>query len=179
MARREFPHRTGIIALFFTGLIALLAGCTGSTGTGPAGLIVDAGPAQTIVLANAAVLDASVTENGQPPQGGVSYTWSKLSGPGTVEFSPADREDTTARFSAIGSYVLALTVTSAGGSASGTVAIAVNLKAAGGSGLGARPSNTTECTAPASPPVATRIRLDDPFPGLPPLTAPVAMLMAE
>jgi len=129
-------------------------------------------------LADAANLDATVTANGQPPQGGVSYSWSKQSGPGTVDFSPVDSEDTFARFSAVGSYTLMLTVTSGSRSASDSVDITVNLKAGGGSGLAVRPSNSTECVAPASPPVATRIRLDNPFPGLPALTAPVAMLMA-
>ena len=115
------------------GLITQLAACSGSgDGDISTGLVVDAGSIQTIVLADDAMLDASVTENGQPPLGEVSYRWSMLSGPGTVDFSNPDSEDTSARFSAIGSYVLALSVETGSGSASDTVDIAVNLKAAGG-----------------------------------------------
>ncbi len=179
MAQRESSHRAIHRVLFVTSLLVLLAACSGSSDSpAPSGLVVDAGDNQTIVLADAAVLDAAVTLNGQPPQGDVSYSWSKLAGPGTVDFSTADTEDTSARFSAIGSYRLALMVTNGVASASDTVDITINLKAAGASGLADRPANATECIAPAVPPVATRIRLDDPFPTLPVLTAPVAMLMA-
>jgi len=140
--------------------------------------VVDAGPAQTIVLADILALDATATENGQPPQGAIRYSWSKVSGPGTVDFARADTEDTSASFSSIGSYVLGLTVTTGSGGANDTVDITVNLKAAGASGLVIRPSNSTECIAPATPPVATRILLENPFPNLPSLTSPVAMYLA-
>lgn len=164
--------------IFIPGLITLLAACS-SAGNDPVstGLVVDAGEPRTIVLANDTLLDATVTDNGLPAQGDLSYSWSKLSGPGTVDFSSTDSEDTSVRFSSIGSYLLALTVTSGSRSTSDTVEITVNLMAAGDSGLASRPGNASECTAPATPPVATRIQLENPFPNLPALTAPVAMLM--
>lgn len=165
--------------VFIPGLITLLAACSSAdNGPVPTGLVVDAGESRTIVLTDEALLDATVTDNGLPAQGDLSYSWSKLSGPGTVDFSSADSEDTSVRFSSIGSYVLALLATSGTGSTSDTVEITVNLMAAGDSGLASRAGNASECIAPATPPVATRIQLENPFPNLPALTAPVAMLMA-
>ena len=41
--------------------------------------------------------------------GGLSFQWSKTSGPGTVTFANATNALTTARFSAAGTYVLRLT----------------------------------------------------------------------
>jgi uncharacterized repeat protein (TIGR03806 family) len=48
----------------------------------------------------------------------------------------------------------------------------------GSSGLISRPANIGACVAPATPPSAPAIKLDNPFPSLPRLTAPVAMMMA-
>jgi uncharacterized repeat protein (TIGR03806 family) len=150
------------------------AGDSGS----PTQVAVDAGAAQTVVLADVVALDATVTTNGLTPTDDTIYAWTKISGPGTVSFSRTDSEDTTASFSDIGSYVLGLTATNRGFSASDTVDITVNLKASGASGLISRPANISECVAPATPPVASAIKLDNPFPNLPRLTTPVAMIMA-
>ena len=169
-----FRHPLSILCI-----ITQLAACSGSdNGSTATGLLVDAGPDQTIVLADAVDLDATITENGLSPQGITGYRWSRVSGPGSVDFARPDAEDTSASFSKIGSYVLGLTVNTGSDSASDTVDITVNLKAAGGSGLASRPVNPTECIAPATPPVATRIRLENPFPNLPRLTSPLAMVMA-
>ena len=165
-------------SLIIAGLLNLLSACSGSSGDGSANLVVDIGPAQTIVLAEAVELDATVTRNRLPVEGPIRYRWTQLSGPGTVTFSNPEAEDTSARFSAIGSYTLALNVSTGGLDASESVNVTVNLKAAGPTGLIARPINSTACIAPATPPVATRIRLEDPFPNLPTLTAPIALLMA-
>ena len=182
MVQNGFKRGGFHTALLLLGLICQLAACSGSSESTDSrtsnAVQIDAGAARTIVLADAVVLDASVTENGLPPQDDVSYSWSMLSGPGTVDFSSPDSAATSARFSAIGSYVLALAVTTGSGSASDTVEITVNLKAAGVSGLSSRPTNTTQCIAPANPPVATAIRLDDPFPNLPAFSSPLAMVMA-
>ena len=169
-----FRHPLSILCM-----ITQLAACSGSDNGSPAtGLLVDAGPDQTIVLADAVDLDATITENGLFPQRITGYRWSRVSGPGSVDFTRPDAEDTSASFSETGSYVLVLTVNTGSGSASDTVDITVNLKAAGVSGLASRPVNSTECIAPPTPPVATRIRLENPFPNLPGLTSPTAMLMA-
>jgi len=141
-------------------------------------LVVDAGLDQTIVLTDILSLNAIVTENGQAPQGNVTYNWMQLSGPGTANFTNANSKDTSVAFTEIGSYELKLTVTTDSNTANDRVDITVNRKAAGVSGLASRPSNITECIAPVSPPTASNIQLVNPYPNLPNLNAPLAMYMA-
>jgi len=70
---------------------------------------VDAGPDQAVRLPNSANLDGTVTDDGLPdPPGAVTVTWVMQSGPGAVTFGDAHAVDTTASFSAAGSYVLKL-----------------------------------------------------------------------
>jgi regulation of enolase protein 1 (concanavalin A-like superfamily) len=68
---------------------------------------VDAGPDATISLPAAASLAGIVDDDGQPT-GTVTVTWTKVSGPGTVNFANATAPVTTASFSAAGTYVLRL-----------------------------------------------------------------------
>jgi uncharacterized repeat protein (TIGR03806 family) len=170
-------------------LISLTAACGGSKEDLPSGnnqtnppinanLEIDAGPDQTIVLADILNLDATVTENGQPPQGTVTYNWLQISGTGTANFTSSDTEDTSVTFTEVGSYVLNLIAITDSETANDTLEITVNLKAAGVSGLANRPSNVTECVAPTAPPVASSIQLANPFPNLPNLSFPLAMYMA-
>lgn len=70
---------------------------------------VNAGPDRSIQLGNLAVLDGTVTDDGQPTPAALTTSWSKISGPGSVTFANSSAVDTTASFSAIGSYVLRLT----------------------------------------------------------------------
>jgi hypothetical protein len=71
--------------------------------------VVDAGADQTLTLPATAVLDASVTDDGQPdPPGVVTTSWSKVSGPGEVTFGDPAQVDTTATFTDPGVYVLQL-----------------------------------------------------------------------
>jgi hypothetical protein len=74
-----------------------------------------AGEDAIVCLPAAASLEGSVTYGSQNP-GGVTLQWSKVSGPGTVNFSAPDSEFTSATFSTFGTYVLRLTAT-------GTVAV--------------------------------------------------------
>ena len=67
---------------------------------------VDAGPDLTVQLPDAAVLDATVTDDGLPAP--FTTTWSMVSGPGTVTFEDASSQDTTASFSEPGEYMLRL-----------------------------------------------------------------------
>jgi hypothetical protein len=69
---------------------------------------VNAGPDVTVVLPNAASLHGSVTDDGQPSNT-LIITWTKVSGPGEVSFGNANAADTTASFTAAGTYVLRLT----------------------------------------------------------------------
>jgi len=79
--------------------------------SGNASPTVDAGVDQTIALPTDTVsLDATVTDDGLPdPPDSVTTTWTKQSGAGTVTFGNASAVDTTAEFSAAGTYVLRLT----------------------------------------------------------------------
>ena len=71
--------------------------------------IVAAGSDQTINLPNSVTLNGAVSDDGLPSQpGSVTTTWSKVSGPGTVSFDDENAVDTTADFSATGTYVLQL-----------------------------------------------------------------------
>ena len=88
---------------------------------------VNAGVDQTITLPSAANLDGTVTDDGLPnPPGAVTTTWSKVSGPGTVNFGNANAVDTTASFSAAGTYVLRLTANDGALPNSDDVTITVN-----------------------------------------------------
>ena len=68
----------------------------------------NAGPDRTITLSATASLDGTVTDDGLP-SGTLTQTWTKVSGPGTVNFANAAAVDTTATFSMAGTYVLLLT----------------------------------------------------------------------
>ncbi len=70
----------------------------------------NAGLDSSIQLPNSATLDGTVTDDAMPdPPATTTATWSKVSGPGTVTFGNANNIDTTASFSAAGTYVLRLT----------------------------------------------------------------------
>ena len=71
--------------------------------------VVDAGANQTILVSAAVTLNGTVTDDGRPdPPAAVVTTWRELSGPGTVTFANASAVDTTATFSAPGTYRLRL-----------------------------------------------------------------------
>jgi len=88
---------------------------------------VDAGEYQSILWpVNSAQLDATVSDDGKPADPCmVTITWSKLSGPGTVEFSDAGIEDPTATFSVGGMYELQLSATDGEKDACDVVAVYV------------------------------------------------------
>jgi hypothetical protein len=70
--------------------------------------VVNSGADQTIQLTAIATLDGTVTDDGKPTPASLSTHWTVLSGPGTVTFGNAAAIDTTAQFSAAGTYVLQL-----------------------------------------------------------------------
>lgn len=85
---------------------------------------VSTGPDQSITLPASAALDGSVSDDGRPdPTPAVA--WSKVSGPGTVAFSAPSSEDTSATFSAAGTYVLRLTADDGALTASDEVTVEV------------------------------------------------------
>lgn len=81
----------------------------------------DAGPDRTVTLPASASLDGTA-----PAVGTVSYGWSKLSGPGTVTFANASAVDTTATFSATGTYTLKLAATNGSFSGADTTTVIVS-----------------------------------------------------
>jgi hypothetical protein len=88
---------------------------------------VNAGADQTVALTSAAALDGTVTDDGLPnPPAAVTTEWTSASGPGTVTFTDPAAVDTTATFSAAGTYVLRLTASDSLASASDDVTVVVS-----------------------------------------------------
>jgi hypothetical protein len=75
--------------------------------------IVDTGRNQNVRMVtggDSVLIDATVKDNGVTnPTSGMTYTWTKVTGPGTVVFNQGAAIDTAATFSTAGSYVLRLT----------------------------------------------------------------------
>ena len=87
--------------------------------------VVNAGPDQTIHVLSAA-LSGSATDDGLPnPPGALTYTWSKVSGPGTVAFANQNAASTTATFSLGGIYTLQLTANDGALAGSDTIVLTV------------------------------------------------------
>jgi hypothetical protein len=89
--------------------------------------VVSAGADQVITLPPRGTnLDGTVTDDNLPnPPGTTTTTWTKVSGPGTVGFANANAVDTTASFSAAGTYVLRLTANDGALSTSDDVTVTV------------------------------------------------------
>jgi hypothetical protein len=86
--------------------------------------IVAAGADQSVTLPNVATLDGTVTDD-TLLSATLATSWSMVSGPGTVTFGDDSAVDTTAAFSAPGTYVLRLTADDGELSASDDVTIQV------------------------------------------------------
>jgi len=69
-------------------------------------------------------LDATVTDDGLPAAS-LTYSWSKLSGPGDVTFGSVNSEDSRVTFSAVGTYILRLTSSDGALSASDDISITI------------------------------------------------------
>jgi len=113
---------------------AVLVGAEGRTYTNPFGLeflvnrppAVSAGPDQTVQVGAVAILNGSVIDDGLPEDPGEpTVLWQKVSGEGTVTFGDPAAAQTTATFSAPGTYVLSLTGDDGEFSASDEVTITV------------------------------------------------------
>lgn len=68
---------------------------------------VSAGPDQMVLLSATATLPGTAWDDGLPSP--LTVTWTKASGPGTVNFANPNAANTTATFSQAGTYVLRLT----------------------------------------------------------------------
>jgi predicted GH43/DUF377 family glycosyl hydrolase len=108
---------------------------TAATGVANRAPLVDAGPDQKIAFGSMATLDGTVMDDDTPvPLASVQVTWSKQSGPGTVSFANPNAVDTTATFSAPGTYTLALTASDTALSSSDAAIITVSPAVDGGAG---------------------------------------------
>jgi PKD repeat protein len=72
---------------------------------------VSAGPGGTATTAQEITLDGTASDDGLPVGSTLTVTWSQASGPGTVIFGSPDAENTTATFSAAGTYTVRLSAT--------------------------------------------------------------------
>ena len=75
---------------------------------------VNAGQDLIAFFPNDASLDATVTDGCSPELVGLTSTWSKVNGPGSVLFDDPNAIDTTASFSKTGEYTLKLTADDGG-----------------------------------------------------------------
>lgn len=79
-------------------------------GAGNEAPVVNAGPNRTLGLGSPLALQGTVNDDELPfGPGAVTVQWTKQSGPGTVTFVSDTSFNTTAQFSAVGTYVLRLT----------------------------------------------------------------------
>ena len=102
-------------------------------GTSNQAPLVSAGSDLSVDVAASASLDGSVSDDGLP-NGTLTTTWSKVSGPGTVSFGNANAVDTTATFSTTGTYVVRLTAYDGALSSSDDATITVTSSGGGGTG---------------------------------------------
>ncbi|MET0645080.1 MAG: RHS repeat-associated core domain-containing protein [Pyrinomonadaceae bacterium] len=87
---------------------------------------VGAGDDRLINTGSAATLNGTATDDGFPRNSALAVSWSKVSGPGTVNFANASSAATTATFSQSGAYLLRLTANDGALTASDEVAVTVN-----------------------------------------------------
>src|SRR5690606_643704 len=86
--------------------------------------VVNAGADQSLPVGVPVNLSGTVTDDGLPGSA-ITTQWSRVSGPGTVTFGNAAARNTTAQFSAPGTYVLRLTASDGQLSASDDVTIVI------------------------------------------------------
>ena len=90
--------------------------------------MVNAGINQTITLPSGAILSGTVTDDGLP-NNTLTCLWTKVGGPGTVTFSLPTSLQTTATFSAPGSYLLQLAASDGALTSVSQVTVVVNATA--------------------------------------------------
>jgi hypothetical protein len=114
--------------------------CPAPTNTAPT---VNAGPDQSITLPqNSVTLSGTASDDGFPiPPGQLTFTWSKVSGPGTVTFSSPSALSTTATFSQAGTYVLQLSASDGALSGNDTLTVVVNAPPTPCGGICSNPVN--------------------------------------
>jgi predicted esterase len=87
--------------------------------------VVNAG-SDLIISGTSVSIHGTASDDGLP-NGTLDISWSKLSGPGSVTFSPIDEAETVATFAVSGTYVLQLSADDGALSSSDTVTVTVSL----------------------------------------------------
>lgn len=87
---------------------------------------VDAGPDQQTALLIPIKLKGAVCDDGLPNGATLAFTWSKVSGPGSVTFANANALATTATITTPGAYVLRLTATDTAATVSDEITINIS-----------------------------------------------------
>ncbi len=88
---------------------------------------VDAGADTSLTLPqNQLTLLATAADDGNPVGSVLTYAWSRVSGPGVVEFASPSQVSTTATFGAAGVYVLQFSASDGDRSAADTVTVTIN-----------------------------------------------------
>lgn len=88
---------------------------------------VNVGVDRTVNAGDALALTAAFTDDGLPtPPGVPTFVWSKVSGPGTAAFTPANSPQTTVMFDQGGAYLLRLTVNDGEFTATDELTVTVN-----------------------------------------------------
>jgi RHS repeat-associated protein len=87
---------------------------------------VNAGIDRSVTHPERATLNGIVTDDGLPRGSTLLVTWSKVSGPGSVNFSEPNAASTTARFGAPGAYILRLTASDTEFTTHDELAVTVN-----------------------------------------------------
>lgn len=88
--------------------------------------VVSATSGSPVNFGNSVTLNGTATDDGLPNGSTVAYAWSYVSGPGAVSFADATAAQTTASFSASGTYVLQFAASDSLLSASTTVTVIMN-----------------------------------------------------
>ena len=88
--------------------------------------VVNAGPDQTITTPRTTLVGSAIDDGLPNPPGALTYSWTKVSGPGKVKFANVNSASTTATFGKRGSYTLMLTASDGALSSSDTVVIDFN-----------------------------------------------------
>ncbi|QJE98854.1 DUF7594 domain-containing protein [Luteolibacter luteus] len=113
--------------------VALVQNTGGSTPTNEAP-VVSAGADRSAMLSggNATVsLSGSASDDGLPAGSSLTRTWSRVSGPGTVNFANAGSASTTATFTVAGSYSLRLTASDGSLSSSDDLMVTITSSSGG------------------------------------------------
>ncbi len=135
---------------------------TNKPASGNTAPVVNAGADTTVTLSDGAALAGSATDDGLPsPPGTVSTSWTKVSGPGTVNFADPTKTTTTATFDTAGTYTLRLTADDSALQSSGEVTITVASTPVAADCVVAVAGDITNSADPTNPTYINALRTGD------------------